>query len=33
VAHALAGETPLAAIPIMSVIAGQTVRAVLAGAW
>ncbi|MEA2790364.1 MAG: hypothetical protein QOG73_2770, partial [Acetobacteraceae bacterium] len=23
----------LAAIPIMSVIAGQTVRAVLAGAW
>jgi hypothetical protein len=33
VAHALAGETPLAAIPIMGVIAGQTVRAVLAGAW
>jgi hypothetical protein len=33
VAHALAGETPLAAIPIMGVIAGQTVRAVLAGTW
>jgi hypothetical protein len=33
VAHALAGETPLAAIPMMGVIAGQTVRAVLAGAW
>jgi hypothetical protein len=33
VAHALAGETPLASIPIMGVIAGQTVRAVLAGAW
>jgi hypothetical protein len=33
VAHALAGETPLSAIPIMGVIAGQTVRAVLVGAW
>ena len=33
VAHALAGEDPIGAIPIMSVIALQTVRATLLGAW
>jgi hypothetical protein len=33
VAHALTGETPLSDIPIMGLIAGQTVRAVLEGAW
>jgi hypothetical protein len=33
VAHALAGNQPLASIPIMAVIAMQTVRATLLGAW
>jgi hypothetical protein len=33
VAHALTGDMPLGDIPIMGVIAGQTVRAVLSGAW
>ena len=33
VAHALMGDTPMADIPIMAVIAEQTVMAVLAGAW
>ncbi|MDR3531252.1 MAG: hypothetical protein P4L90_11960 [Rhodopila sp.] len=33
VAHALVGDTPLDGIPIMGVIAGQTVRAVLTGSW
>ncbi len=33
VAHALAGDTPLHEIPIMAVIAMQTVRAMLLGAW
>jgi hypothetical protein len=33
VAHALTGDQPLDAIPIMAVIAGQTVGAVLTGAW
>jgi hypothetical protein len=33
VAHALTGEEPVGAIPIMSVIAMQTVRATLLGGW
>jgi hypothetical protein len=33
VAHALAGDGPLEAIPVMGVIAAQTVRAVLLGGW
>jgi len=33
VAHALAGDGPLGAIPIMAVIAMQTVRAALLGGW
>jgi hypothetical protein len=33
VAHSLAGDAPLSAIPIMAVIAMQTVRAALLGAW
>ncbi len=33
VAHALAGDGPVGAIPIMAVIAMQTVRASLLGAW
>jgi hypothetical protein len=33
VAHVLAGEGPLEAIPIMHVIAAQTVQAMLLGAW
>jgi hypothetical protein len=33
VAHALAGDTPLGAIPVMGVIALQTVNAMLTGAW
>jgi hypothetical protein len=33
VAHALAGDGPIGAIPIMAVIAMQTVRATLLGAW
>ncbi len=33
VAHALTGDQPLDAIPIMAVIAMQTVRATLLGAW
>lgn len=33
VAHALAGDGPLDTVPIMGVIAAQTVRAMLLGAW
>ena len=33
IAHALAGDSPLEAIPIMTVIAMQTVRATLLGGW
>jgi hypothetical protein len=33
IAHALAGDGPLGAIPVMGVIALQTVRATLLGAW
>jgi hypothetical protein len=33
VAHALAGDGPLDAIPVMGVIAAQTVRAMLLGGW
>jgi hypothetical protein len=33
IAHALVGEEPVGAIPIMAVIAVQTVRATLLGAW
>jgi hypothetical protein len=33
IAHALAGDTPLGAIPVMGVIAVQTVQAMLLGAW
>jgi hypothetical protein len=33
VAHALAGDGPLSAIPVMAVIAMQTVRATLLGGW
>jgi len=33
IAHALAGDRPLDTVPIMSVIAAQTVRATLLGAW
>ena len=33
VTHALAGDGPLGAIPVMAVIAMQTVRATLLGAW
>lgn len=33
VAHALVGDTPMAAIPVMEVIAEQTLMAVLTGAW
>jgi hypothetical protein len=33
VAHALAGDEPLETIPVMAVIAMQTVRATLLGAW
>jgi hypothetical protein len=33
VAHALAGDSPLESIPVMAVIAQQTVRATLLGAW
>jgi hypothetical protein len=33
VAHALAGDGPLSAIPVMALIAMQTVRATLLGGW
>jgi hypothetical protein len=33
VAHALAGEDPLGEIPMMAVIAANTVRAMLLGGW
>jgi hypothetical protein len=33
IAHALAGDEPLETIPVMAVIAMQTVRATLLGAW
>jgi ABC-type iron transport system FetAB permease component len=33
VAHAVAGDEPLNAIPVMSMIAANTVRATLLGGW
>jgi hypothetical protein len=33
VAHALVGDGPIGAVPVMAIIALQTVRATLLGAW
>jgi predicted alpha/beta hydrolase family esterase len=33
VAHALTSDTPIETIPVMTLIAAQTVRAMLLGAW